>query len=410
MRIGITYGPMCLTHRGTLEFHGHRQDPRGLTGSEIGFIRICQELVRLGHDVTAFTQSGESEYEGLKIRPLETRNESEFDVALSINEPETLRDMRAKVKACEQWLNSFDYCAADVGSLVDVWVSPSDAHREFMLSQGHDTRADGNGTPGTAFAPQADNWVAIPLGCDPERYDGVAEKVPGRVVYCSSPDRGLHWVLQEWPYIKRAVPHATLKIFYRLKPWLDAFKPGGQSPRLWFRPELPEYFAPTEPLLARAHYIEQALKRMSGPEWGITVCDSVSREQIEREMCEAEVLAYPVDTVRWSEGFSCTILEGCAARACPVLWDCDAIGQVYGGACRMYPRGDLVNWRAGIIDALQVPEERMIFGVKTRALAEELTWKNHVAKLVDALTSSLHSKTSAGESKTSSLSLAAVSP
>jgi len=410
MKFGLTYGPMCLTHRGTLEFAGHRQDPRGLTGSEIGFVRICQELVALGHDVTAFTQSHETEYEGLKIRPLEARNESEFDVALSINEPETLREMRAKVKGCEQWLNSFDYCAADVGSLVDVWISPSEAHRDFMLGSAHDTKMNGTGGTGTPFQPLAESWVAIPLGCDPERYDGIAEKVPGRVVYCSSPDRGLHWVLQEWPHIKRAVPHATLKIFYRLKPWLDAFKPQGRSPRLWFRPELDEYFAPTEPLLARAHYIEQALKRMSGPEWGITVCDSVCREQIEREMCEAEVLAFPVDTVRWSEGFSCTTLEACAARACPVLWDCDAIGQVYGESCDVQDRGDLKAWRVGVVRALRDSVWRSGLNESGRALAEELTWKNHVKKLVAVLTSRLPTSTSADESKTSSPNLAAASP
>jgi len=412
MKIAITFGPMCLTFRGTLEFSGHRQDPRGLTGSEIGFIRIAQELRALGHEVTAYTNSHESEWEGITIRPLDARGEVDetFDAAISINEPEVLQIMHPKVRVCEQWLNSFDYCNSGFEAFVDLWVSPSAGHRDFILASEHATRMTGTGELGIPYKPEPEKWVGIPLGCDPDRYPQT-EKVPGRVVYCSSPDRGLHWVLQEWPAIKRAVPNATLKVFYRLQPWIEGFRPkdGARSPRLWFRNQLPEYFPPTEPLLARANYIEETLKRLSGPEWGITVCDSVSREQIEREMCEAEVLAYPVDTIRWSEGFSCTILEACAARACPVLWDCDAIGGIYCKNCIVHKRGDIKWWRKAVIACLQDKEIRDAWNKKARALAEELTWAEHVRRLVCELRYRLPSSTPAEQSKTSSPSPAAES-
>ena len=38
--------------------------------------------------------------------------------------------------------------------------------------------------------------------------------MPGRVIWCSSADRGLHWLLSQWPKIKEAVPYASLKVFY----------------------------------------------------------------------------------------------------------------------------------------------------------------------------------------------------
>lgn len=382
MKIALTYGPMCLTFRGTLEFAGHRADPRGLTGSELAFIRIAEELRDLGHDIYAYTRGAETELQGIKIRQIDNVAEVDesFGACIGINEPEVLRKTRAKLQVCEQFLNSFDYCNGGFAEHVDLWISPSESHRSMILSMPHKLLG-GVGE----YVAEPDKWVAIPLGCDPERYDGHGDKVPGRVVYCSSPDRGLHLVLQEWPRIKKAVPHATLKIFYRLQAWIDGFKATG-------------YFAPIEGLRARANYIEEALRRLSGPEWGITVCDSVSREQIEREMALAEVLAYPVDTIRWSEGFSCTILEACAARACPVLLDCDAIGSIYGDSCQVLERGEVALWRGAVIAALTNSDFRDSTNKRARALAEKLTWKNHVRLLVDELTSRRRSSTRAARS------------
>ncbi len=430
MKLAIIFGPMCLAFRKTLGFTGHRQDPRGLSGSEIGFIRIAQELHALGHDVTAYTNADETEYEGINVRPLDARSEVDesFDACIAINEPDTLREVRSKLKVCEFWLNEFSFCRPGFERHVDLFVSPSDAHRAYHLAVEKPTATSQTGEIGPMYQADPANWVTIELGCDPWRYDNYGhctsckrslhirqfdhfkdigevwcsdrgirfsvpphtyypapipfEKVPGRVVYCSSPDRGLHWVLQEWPAIKAAVPHATLKIFYRLRPWLDGFK-------------TTKFYGPIEALRSRALYIEEALRRMQDPKWGITVCDSVSREQIEREMCEAEVLAYPVDTTQWSEGFSCTTIEACAARACPVLWDTDAIGSIYGFHCNVVPRGDIANWRECVIAALQYPTRRALFNKTARELAEKLTWKNHVLRLESCLTSRLASKTAA---------------
>lgn len=384
MKLAIIFGPMCLTFRKSLSFVGHRQDPRGLSGSEVGFIRIAQELHALGHDVTAYTVADETEYEGIKVRPLDARAEIDesFDAAIAINEPDSLRDVRAKVKVCEFWLNEFSFCRPGFEQGVDLFVSPSEAHREYHLKGEMPTATSQAGVFGPMYRADPANWTAIELGCDPERYPTTIAKVPGRVVYCSSPDRGLHWVLQEWPAIKAAVPHATLRIFYRLRPWIDSFK-------------TTKFYGPIESLRSRALYIEEALRRMQDPKWGITVCDSVSREQIEREMCEAEVLAYPVDTTQWSEGFSCTTIEACAARACPVLWDTDAIGSVYGAHTSMHTRGDLDGWRYAVIDCLKSEPIRAHWNELARQLAEKLTWKNHVLRLESCLTSRLASKTAA---------------
>jgi glycosyltransferase involved in cell wall biosynthesis len=370
VRIAVLYGRFCLSHRGTLPFAGHRADPRGLTGSEYGFIRIAQELAALGHEVTAYTVSDEVSFEGLTVRPVSSVHEidSGVDLAISINEPELLRDCKAKVRVCEMWMNTFDYCEVGFEKHVDLWLSPSVGHRDMVMRTKHLVKH------GVYYSADPGNWRVLPLGCDPDRYPETS-KVPGRVVYCSSPDRGLHLLLQEWPSIKRAVPHASLRIFYRLRPWLDEL--------IRTVSDQPDIIA----LNSRAVYIDECLRRMSRPQYGITVCDSVSRDQIEAEMCAAEVMAYPVDTIRWSEGFSCTILEGCAARACPIILDCDAVGDIYREACMVHPTGDVSSWRDSVIAALSDHAVRAACNARARPFAESLSWRGHAERLLESVSS-----------------------
>lgn len=394
MRVAVLFGPLCLSFRGSFDFSTIRTDPRGLTGSEYGFVRIAECLREQGHDVTIYTRSTLWDSEqplgyheilvgGLRLRvlPLEALGSDgrEFDAAIAINEPDLLRNINAKVKVCEAWLNDWTFAKPDFERHVDLFVSPSHGHLEQVLTNPEwRTVGVNKATPkgGAVYIPDPAMWQVIELGCDPERYDLNLPKVPGRVVYCSSPDRGLHLLLQEWPRIKRAVPHANLRIFYRLRPWIDGFT------------KVP-YHPPIEGLRARALYIEEALRRMQGPEWGIEVHDSVSREQIEREMTEAECLAYPCSTTRWSEGFSCTILEACAARACPVITNCDGLESVYRDHTVMAIREKSPdwpsNWGKGVIRVLTDPVFRDCLNAGASAFASKLTWRHHTERLERAI-------------------------
>lgn len=337
MRIAVLYGPMCL-QRPALET---LRDPR--TGSEVGWARIVEDLQWFGHVVTTYDGS---------LDPAERHRP---DVAISINEPDRLREFPdAKLRICEFWLNGFSFCKEGFDEHVDVYLSPSEAHRQQAI--------------GPWGAPDPSKWVVNRLGCDvPGEKGRDARSVPGRVVYCSSPDRGLHRVLEAWPRIKRAVPHASLHIFYNLGHWLRSFD---QTP----------YFPDIERNRNRALYIEEALRRLSGPEWGITVRDQVSHDEMLREMAQAEVLAHPCETMSWSEGFSCTVLEGCAAEACPIVSDCDALGEVYS-VLEPVPVGDWDRWRSRVVRALTDSDFRNDMNKRARKLAEELTWTRHVKQL-----------------------------
>lgn len=64
------------------------------------------------------------------------------------------------------------------------------------------------------YGPIEDERIGyFDLGVKLEDYENQnVEKVPGRCIYCSVPDRGLDQLLDMWPEIKKRVPHASLVI------------------------------------------------------------------------------------------------------------------------------------------------------------------------------------------------------
>ncbi len=328
MRIAVTYGPMCLLRSAKETW----ADPR--TGSEIGWRRIVEGLRERGHQV-------------------EQNVWNDFDCVIAINEPDSLRGINARLRICMFWLNEFSFCKEGFDEHVDAYFSPSDAH----LAQ----------AVGPWGAPVPGKWRVNRLGCDVPRLHQEAARVPGRVVYCSSPDRGLHRVLEAWPKIRARVPQSSLRIFYRLEPFLRGFD------------ETP-YFPPIERNRARALYIEEALRRMSGPEWGIEVRDSISRDELQLELQQAEVFLHPCETLSWSEGFSCSTMEACANGAAPIVSDCDALGEVYA-PLDPFKVGDWATFRERTIRALTDAPFRAELAAKATKLAREHEWKFHVQRL-----------------------------
>lgn len=362
MRFAILYGAQGLAARGSLELDGYRDDPRGLTGSEYGAVRIVELLSERGHDVDLYAgvPPGADEH---------------YDVAIALNEPDLLRDVSADFRVCEFWVNGFTHCRVGFHEHCDLFVSPSVPHLRMVLDQWRDVEMTPSGPRGRYEAEsghEKDKWVAIMLGHDVTK---AGPKVPGRCVYLSSPDRGLHRLLEMWPAIKESCPWATLHILYRLQPWIDGLK---GTP----------YFPPIEKNRRRALYIEDALRRMQehgGLEerWGITVLGSVSRNRVDQELSEAEVMPYPCETISWSEGFSCSTLEACAAGCAVVITDCDAFAEVYRELGPI-PVGSWRTFANEVVLALNGcnSQQRPQRGTE---LAAPLTWSRHVDMLLKAI-------------------------
>ena len=371
MRMAFIYGPWCLTNR-RFNFSDIWDNSQGLTGSELSYLKVARKMADRGHQVRLYTLTERTvdHWEGLTVHDYEERGRHDVDVAISWNESEPLRQMGSNPLKVVSWqLNNLDHCTPDVDDFVDMWMSPSKVHRSRMIESGLEIGSV-YGVRGKVYSPDPSKWKVVPHGCEPGRYriSGV-EKVPGRVIWASSPDRGLHWILQEWPKIRRSVPYATLKVFYNLEGWIGRF----------VNPAVPMVGLDMLEQKNRAFYIREAVRRLE--KHGVEVVDSVSRNRIDREMAEAEVLAYSCDPVVWTEGFSITLMESCAARACPVTTAVDALPDVYGGTIPMIetPVGDNIGQLSDlVIRALTDQDYRNRINDRVEKFAKSHSWDSIV--------------------------------
>ncbi len=384
MRVAFLYGPFCLGGDGKNGFRASNlwDDDRGLTGSELSFFRIAQELALRGHDVVAYSFFQDGPLPGvlgsIRLRPITSliTEINGWDAVCSWNEPDLLRIIPERtVRLCNLQINSFTHCKPGFQNHVDVFTSPSSSHRQMVLGKHHPVGSDHSISHETYIANPS-KWKVLPNGCDPDKYPTPGSSVvPGRVIYASSPDRGLHWLLQEWPKIKSAVPHATLRIFYKLMSWVTLVSPY----------EPPSHDRAAIEQVARARYIGEAIRRYSTrPDIGVEIHGSVSRSRMNMEMSEAEVLAYPCDTMSWTEGFSVTLMEACASQTVPVTCGVDALPEIYGSSVPMVPppmRTSFEAFSGLVIRSLTDDKFRQDTLDRCRQLALDYTWPVIASKL-----------------------------
>ena len=364
MKLAVILGAFSVGNR-PLSFEDLWSSPRGLTGTDLCFVRTCEELAKRGHWVYCYTplKTTPELRNGMVLRDISQLGDidTSFDAAISINEPNVLKDCRAKKRVVWQMLNDFSFVQPGFDTWVDKYFGVCDEHTAYVARQ----------------CPNPDKWSTIPLGCDPDRYED--RRVKGRVFWCSSADRGLMHLLSMWPEIKSAVPEATLRVAYHFSyDSVFAIEQGMISPQ--GRP----YSKDIVEMAQRVRYIRHALPRLK--HLGVEHIGSVSRNQMLSEWSEASVFAYPCDTVSFSEGFSVSTLEAHASFTVPVISDADCLGGIYkDSGCIMVPevRHNLECFRDKVIEALRGEHEWRI--EKCREFAKQRTWAQAIEKLESSL-------------------------
>lgn len=272
-------------------------DARGLTGSEISCVMQAIEMRKLGHDVTVYSNfTEEGEVRGVRFRPWnhwEADAGKDFYAAIAFIHPRGLQHVKkGTLRVFNQQVNDFQYCLG-WEAFVDVATSPSPHHQKYLST-----------------LTQFQNWKILPNGCDASnRGNGKRSR---SIVYASSPDRGLHWVLELFPRLKKRVPDVECHVYYDYRPGLD------KTYAEWGEKELAKRF----------RYIEAIMPQLASR--GVFHHKSVSRENMAKVLCESRLLAYPCDPVRYTEGFSCTTLEAASAGCLPVICAADALSEIYG--------------------------------------------------------------------------------
>jgi glycosyltransferase involved in cell wall biosynthesis len=365
LKIAFVYGPMNFSNVNTdgFDFHNIYNDQRGLTGSEYGCLRVAEELSKK-HDVHLYTfykNEMPKCYENITLHKFENINDDFYDSVVSWNHPNDLKYISQKTARIVSFqINDFCFCEPEVKNYIDLWVAPSEFNIKHLSEITYQN-----------YILDRKKWTVIPDGCDSDKFTS-DEKIPGRVIWASSPDRGLHRLISCWFKIKKEVPHASLRIFYKLQSWIDNNFLNARnlvqdnnasivSKKMYYR------------MLYINNFIRQ-LQKNKHLDLDIKFCDSVSKNQINKEMSQAEVLAFFCDTMAYTEGFSMSLMEGCTARSCPVSSPVDALGSIYGNHIPM--TSDSEEYTNLVIKALKEKDFRDSVNEKAYNLSLRYQWKD----------------------------------
>ena len=274
-------------------------DPRGLTGSEMTCVMQAIEMAKRGYDVTMYSYfTSDAEVMGVKFARWDrwaAEAGKDWYAAFATIYPRGLQHLGpGTLRVFNQQVNDFSYC---VGweAYTDIVTALSGSHKHHLTQFTH-----------------FQNWRILPNGCDPSAFHDGAKK-NHKLVFASSADRGLHWLLELFPRLKKRVPDAELHIYY-------TFRDRGE--------ELYASIGEHE-MANRFKYMKMALAKLK--DHGVFHHRSVSRREIANVFSEGRILAYTCDPVRFTEGFSCTTLEAAVAGCLPVICGTDALGELYGG-------------------------------------------------------------------------------
>jgi glycosyltransferase involved in cell wall biosynthesis len=174
---------------------------RGVGGAELAMMTWAETMAKRGHKVRVYNNSNRpGDHGGVEYLPQNAFVwREERDVLIAFRSPNRyLRTAQAAVKLFwstdQQTVGDF---ARDVFPHVDRTICISPFHVDYHLKR---------------YSPDPDKIGYFDLGVRVAEYDQPIEKVPGRCIFCSVPERGLEVLRLMWPKIKERVPNASLVI------------------------------------------------------------------------------------------------------------------------------------------------------------------------------------------------------
>lgn len=188
-------------------------DTIGIGGSETAAIHIARELARRGHRVRVFNQCGPDAgvHDGVEYADFNAalRDPIDADVLVASRQALALTHPNLHAKARVLWVHDI-HCG--IGPEIDGALARAD--RVFCLSTWHRGFFCGtyqNLDPGKVHVTR--NSV------DMARFAAEPAKLGNRLIYASSPDRGLMRLLELFPRIRARVPDAELHVYYGFDTW-----------------------------------------------------------------------------------------------------------------------------------------------------------------------------------------------
>ena len=238
----------------------------GLGGSEEAVVYLSQELTKLGWHVTVYAnpQAEAGDYDGVEYKQWYDLNPKDMFNVLILWRAIGFVDINPQARFTMLWAHDVPVCP----DLTEERIAKVD--KIAVLSQYHKSlfrmmKADGSFTaiPEEKFFLTGNGIPALP--------EKGQQRNPKRMIYCSSLDRGLIYLLNNWEKVRKEVPDAELHIYYGFQTF-DVLRKGNPAAMQWK---------------------ENILKLMKQP--GIIYLGRVGHEELHQEFLKSGIWAYPTD-------------------------------------------------------------------------------------------------------------------
>lgn len=326
----------------------------GIGGSEEAIIRLAPKLQALGYKVVVFAKpgshSGLDPETGVMWRNYWDCNlDDEFDIFVAWRAP-FIFERKIKARKKYLWLHDVmepgEFTENRLAN-IDKVIVLSEYHRKlFPMIPDEQIMLSGNGIDPEDFAAK----------------DNTLERDPHKVIYMSSHVRGLAYLYEVWPEVKKAVPDATLDVYYGRESY-DAVHKGNPERMKWM-----------DDMIIKAEKLD-----------GVIDHGKVGQDTIVDETFKSGVWAYPCP---FPEIYCITAIKAQAGGAVPVSSNFAALDETvqFGTKLTMQEQkeGTLVGsgdeeflkpFKEKLIWWLQHPEEQEKVRGEMQEWARSKSWQ-----------------------------------
>jgi len=260
---------------------------KGVSGSEEAVIYLARELAKLGWDVTVYNycQEMEGEYDGVKyINHYRANFEDKFNILVLWRAPELL-DLSLKAKKVYLWLHDViekDKLPPERLEKLEKVIVLSKYHRSL-------------------FPNVPDEKIMVSKnGLNVDDFKAELPKIKNKFIYTSCPSRGLQYLLEIWPEIKKKHPDATLDVYYGWKNWLQHW--GNHAPSMKWKERM-----------------DKLLKQDGIVFWGMR-----PQKEVAEAMARSDFYAYPCI---FPEISCISLIKSMASGCIPIIVPYGATGE-----------------------------------------------------------------------------------
>lgn len=279
----------------------------GIGGSETATVYTARAFQKLGWQSVVFgdCDGKEGMYDGVRYL-----HHSKF--------PEFIRNNHFKLFASSRRADIMAHpIKADKKIVIvhDIWLSqdkkadlhPANVDKYVVLSPWH----KGFFLEHHSGIPE-DKILVSRDGVDLSRFKASYKRDPGRMIYSSSPDRGLDVLLEVLPRIREQVPSASLHVFYGFANWEKVIRQRGRE--------------------GEVAWMEDIKRHLDDP--GVVSRGRIGQDALAKEILKSDVWAYP--TYFW-ETFCMSSAEMMAAGTPIVTSDLAGLSTTVGSAGVLIP-------------------------------------------------------------------------